>query len=668
MVTSFNQTFTRKTHDLDAFSTISLRLTAAKELGILQTSLFAFYQLGKRAGLWRLLTPVRDWVHYRGELNTRELIPVFAGEPATDETLPPTLFAHAEAILHGQATLFGAITIPLHFSPSSPLHHWTHHETPQINGQDIKFVWEPARFGWVFPLTYAYALTQDERYPAAFWKYFEQFCTANPPNLGPHWSSAQEVALRLIAFTHAYRAFTASRHSTPERRAHLGRAVAAHAARIPPTLLYARAQNNNHLLSEAAALYTAGLVLPDHPQAPRWRDLGWKWFHHGLQTQIEPDGTYSQHSTNYHRLMLQLALWVHTLAQKANQPFPALSLERLAAATRWLLAFCDPATGRVPNLGPNDGAYILPLTSLPFDDYRPVLQAASRAFLGEPAFAKGEWDELSNWLKVESSKLKPQPSTLNLQLPTLIHPALPSRAYLRAAHFHARPGHADQLHLDLWWRGLNVALDPGTYLYNADPPWDNSLTTAFVHNTVTINGLDQMTRAGRFLYLHRAQATILEHTPTRLTAEHDGYRKLGVIHRRTVEQTPTGWRITDTLMSRSPITDHQSPIAYRLHWLLPDWPWKLKDNILILESPFGPITLTITQLPHYSITKRQSPIPNLSLYRAGQTLLGFSPAHPTWGWYSPTYGVKEPALAFVGEGKLSGRMITEWVFPEEQES
>ena len=35
----------------------------------------------------------------------------------------------------------------------------------------------------------------------------------------------------------------------------------------------------------------------------------------------------------------------------------------------------------------------------------------------------------------------------------------------------------DQLHLDLWWRGLNIAQDAGTYLYNADPPWDNPLVT-----------------------------------------------------------------------------------------------------------------------------------------------------------------------------------------------
>jgi len=637
MVTSFNQFFTSSSSILDVFHTISLRLTAVRELGFTQTGLFFLYQLGKRAALWRILTPARDWGAYSGELKTEGVLPALDGEGvlATIRDQASSLLASAEEILSGRVTLFGALTVPLTLTVPGPLRHWTHHETAQINGQDIKLIWEPARFGWVFPLAYAYLLTHDERYPAAFWQHFEQFCTANPPNLGPHWASAQEVGLRLIALIYAHRAFAPSTYATPERITALGRAVAAHAARIPPTLIYARAQNNNHLLSEAAALYTAGLTLPSHPQAARWRTLGWKGFHHGLQTQIEPDGTYAQHSTNYHRLMLQLALWMHGLAQTANQPFPSLSRERLAAATRWLLALCDPETGRVPNLGPNDGAYLFPHPTLPFHDYRPVLEAASRAFLGE------QFSGVSDQYSVISQKLNTDHS----------------RAYLRTAHFTRRPGHADQLHLDLWWRGLNIALDPGTYLYNADPPWDNSLTIAFVHNTLTVNGLDQMTRTGRFLYVHRAQATILERTPTRLVAEHDGYRSLGVLHRRTVEETDSGWNVTDQLLKIERSRLQNTAYGIRLHWLLPDWAWKLNGNTLRVQSPHGWIGV--------KMVNAQWSMLNAQLFRAGETLVGATPAHPTWGWYSPTYGVKQPALAFVleGEGMLPVSLVSDWQFP-----
>lgn len=647
--------------NLAIYRRISMLAKAIRELGFAPTSLYAAYALGIRTGFWRMLTPQRDWTAYPGALKTDGLVPLPSREAwqAIGAAVPEAVAA-ADQIAAGRVTLFGALPAPLDLTVPGPLRHWTHELTGQFNGRDVKFTWEPARFGWVFPLARAFLLTGDQRYPAVFWQHFAQFCAANPPNTGPNWASAQEAGLRLIAFVCAHRAFAGSAHATPQRVAQLGRAVAAHAARIPPTLIYARAQHNNHLLSEAAALYTAGLALPAHPHARRWRALGWRWFHHGLQTQIEPDGTYTQHSANYHRLMLQLALWVHTLAAHARQPFPSPSLERLAAATRWLLALCDPETGRVPNLGPNDGAYILPLTGLPFHDHRPVLQAASRAFLNQPAFPPGAWDEMSLWFQTEERIFEPRSSRIDTRfsIPNILnHSKMKSRAYLRAAHFKHRPGHADQLHLDLWWRALNVALDPGTHLYNADPPWDNALATAFVHNTVTVNGRDQMTRAGRFLYLDWAQAAILECSPTRLVAEHDGYRNLGVIHRRMVETTDTGWKVRDELLQVENSGLRNTHYAIRLHWLLPDWKWEFEKNTLRLQSPLGRIELSMTNDP--------SPIASYSLSRAGETLLGAIPSHPTRGWYSPTYGVKIPALSLAveAEGQLPLAFVSEWQFP-----
>jgi len=68
--------------------------------------------------------------------------------------------------------------------------------------------------------------------------------------------------------------------------------------------------------------------------------------------------------------------------------------------------------------------------------------------------------------------------------------------------------------------GLNVAHDPGTYLYNAAPPWDNALAGSDVHNTVTVDGGDQMLRAGRFLYLDWAQAQVVQGEAAQPAKEH----------------------------------------------------------------------------------------------------------------------------------------------------
>jgi hypothetical protein len=199
--------------------------------------------------------------------------------------------------------------------------HWTAAE--RLAGvEDIKFIWEPARMGWAFVLGRAYLLSEDETYASGFWKHFETFLACNPPNQGANWASAQEVALRILAMTFAGQVFAQSEHSTAERLGGLRAAIAAHARRIPVTLPYARAQNNNHWITEAAGLYTAGVVLSDHPEAGRWKTLGWDEFNYALQHQINDEGEYVQHSTNYHRLMLQAALWVLAVARLCRRYLP----------------------------------------------------------------------------------------------------------------------------------------------------------------------------------------------------------------------------------------------------------------------------------------------------------------------------------------------------------
>lgn len=49
--------------------------------------------------------------------------------------------------------------------------------------------------------------------------------------------------------------------------------------------------------------------------------------------------------------------------------------------TFWLAALVDSESGDVPNLGANDGARSMPLTSTDYRDYRPSVILASTVFL-----------------------------------------------------------------------------------------------------------------------------------------------------------------------------------------------------------------------------------------------------------------------------------------------
>lgn len=251
-----------------------------------------------------------------------------------------------------------------------------------------------------------------------------------------------------------------------------------------------------------------------------------------------------------------------------------------------------------------------------------------------------------------------------------------SWAYVRAVRFNARPGHADQLHVDLWWRGLNLAQDPGTYFYNAPPPWDNALAGSVVHNTVTIDGQDQMYRAGRFLWLDWAQARVTSYGKAsdgsfeRLVAQHNGYRRLGVTHQRAVEWQAGNWLVTDDLLPADDRGGMLKVVTARLHWLLPDWPWQIsyeetgQGMVVEIKSPKGKIHLLLRGKTPSSGDAGLK----LQLVRAGEPVYGEGTVSPILGWYSPTYSMKIPALSLIAtmENRPPFGFVTRWQLPPEK--
>lgn len=661
---------------------LSLILKAFSELGPRQVGQYVLYQAGLRSGYYRWRTPPGEPEHPVTYPIHLEKLPVpekdslllKLSDPAQEEAS-----ALGDEIRSGQVRLFGGPPVPLRLDPQTPLKHWTAYGSRLLNSatgewEDIKWTWEPARFAWGILFGRAAYLTGNVSYAEAFWQGLRKFWSANPPNLGPNWSSAQEIALRLISVCLASRICDVVQPLSSEKRDFLSRLVASHAARLPLTLSYARAQNNNHLLSETAGLFTAGILLSEHPRADHWRALGWREFNHGLQSQIDTDGGYTQNSANYHRLMLQLGLWVNLLAISRGDSLPPASKKKLSAATRWLLDLVDPDTGSVPNLGPNDGAHLFPLAAGSQVDYRPVLQAASLAFLGKPAFPPGSWDEMAAWLApVEANPASiPEPTSPVSGLLVLRPPDKSTWAYLRAAHLSARPGHADQLHLDLWWRGNNIACDAGSYLYNAPPPWDNSLARTAVHNTLMVGGQEQMTHAGRFLWLDRAQAEVLEYNPHPqngqiwAVAQHDGYRKVGLIHRRKVCWDGAGWLVEDDILPQSTSSGSKA-VNVALHWLLPDWPWHFAQETpprLRLQAPDGWLSILVETMTGMEMEPGEG---QYQLARAGALVSGEGDVEPNRGWRALTYGDKEPALSlrYTLYGKLPLRLITRWELTEQ---
>ncbi len=509
-------------------------------------------------------------------------------------------------------------------------------------------IWEPSRFAFTYALVRAYWRTGNERYTEAFWKLVENWHSQNPPNQGPNWQCGQEASLRVLAWCFGLYGFLGAGPTTACRVALFGQLMLASGRRIAGNLSYALSQRNNHGISEGLGLWTLGTLFPEMRDAARWEALGRRALERTAARLIYDDGAFAQHSLNYHRLMLHDYLWALRLADVVNQPFSAALSQRVARAGAFLYQLQDEITGQVPCYGQNDGALVLPLNNCDARDFRPVVQAIHFLATRQRCFESGPWDEDLLWLWGPAAPAAPVDESRRTDwgAPDGGYVTLrDSEGFLftRAGKFRHRPSQADQLHVDLWWRGQNIALDPGTYSYNC-APWDTALSRTVSHNTVTVDDRDQMEQVGTFLWLPWITGRAVHSFPSQgglayWEGTHDGYRRLAapVSYRRGIVRLGGGWwLVLDRLVSRA---SHD----YRLHWLLADVPyvWQPDNRSLALESPAGRYHVQIGLWP-----------------AAGQASVVRAAARETRGWQAPYYQALLPAVSLALS--VAGQAVLFW--------
>lgn len=463
---------------------------------------------------------------------------------------------------------------------------------------DIKYVWEASRFPHVYYFVRAYVLTGDERYAEGFWNHVESWVRANPPELGPNWRCGQEIAIRSFAWIFGLYAFRGCRATTPRRVALLLKYLWYNAWHIERNHWYAlRCVRNNHSLSEAAGMFTIGTLFPFFKEAARWREKGFRHLVKEAMWQIYPDGSYMQHSMNYARLVVQLFTWCVRVGRVNCVDFPESLRGRLRRLLAFLASVQDAGTGRVPNYGSNDGALIFPLSSCDYLDYRPALNALNVVLDGERLYEPGPWDEEAAWFcgpdMVLVQGVINQPGCPDIGCPTstsssshvqgkrevvCISRAFPMGGYyvlrdvdtfgmIRCGKYQHRPSQADMFHLDVWYRGRNILVDPGSFSYNLPPKWSDYFVGTAAHNTVTVDGKNQMKKGSRFIWTNWVHGDTLRfeagHSQILFEGEHRGYAP--VVHRRLVILRNDVWVVVDDLFGDS--AEH----TYVLHWLVGDF-------------------------------------------------------------------------------------------------
>jgi hypothetical protein len=435
-----------------------------------------------------------------GPFFTRVTLDGLAAPPLSDWQTSAKLFSHKAYAVTIEPPDWLANPLTGQRVDSSKREWWQIPDFDQAVG-DIKLIWELSRMDWVLALA-QHARNGDEQSLSRMNNWLVDWCAHNRPYLGPNWKCGQEASIRVMHLAMAALILGQTKCTALG----LQELVKLHLQRIAPTLQYAMAQDNNHGTSEAAAMYIGGSWLSSLGviEGARWCRIGRRLLENRATRLIGANGTFSQYSLNYHRLMLDTFCMVEVW--RRHMELPAFSIcwqDRSRAAVLWLYHIINPHNGDGPNVGANDGARLLQLTHTSYRDFRPTVQLAMALFMNQRAYAEdGPWNDALCWLDVK------MPQRLALQPCSQVFDdggfAILRRGaamvMLRYPRFLFRPSQADALHVDLWLEDRNLLRDAGSYSYNTDSHWLNYFSGTASHNTVQFDDRDQMPRISRFLF------------------------------------------------------------------------------------------------------------------------------------------------------------------------
>lgn len=446
---------------------------------------------------------------------------------------------------------------------------------------DIKCVWEQSRFHWALMWAQNARTTGNVHYIDTLNNWIADWLVHNPGYIGPNWKCGQEASIRVM---HIY--FTArllGQHQ--DATLPLKDFIWLHLQRIAPTLMYALSQDNNHGTSEAAALFIGGCWLEklstDCPQAAKWGRTGRKWLEERVCRLIMDDGTFSQYSVNYHRVLLDTLCMVELFRRDIGlEKFSDEFYRRSRLATHWLHSVTQPS-GDASNIGANDGAQLLPLSNADYRDFRPSLQLASTLFFDAVAYGDGPWNLSLYWLGLAIPEARlAEPVSKDFSHGGLAFLKNETAAvYVRYPRFKFRPSQADLLHLDLWLGNKNILRDAGSYSYNCPPPWQEYFSSISAHNTIQFGSWEPMPKISRFLFGRWACGEVIEPL-----IEQDGKQvwqvrykdQCGAIHARRIELSQNMLSVVDDILI-------MIGSFATLRWHLFPSNWELQQNMLVSD-------------------------------------------------------------------------------------
>ena len=496
--------------------------------------------------------------------------------------------------------------------------HWSDIKDFDTEIGDIKNIWEASRFNWVGTLAYSYKISQNENYLITMNEWLKDWTKHNPPNTGPNWKCGQEASIRVINLLIAYEILGYNKPTND-----LIEILELHINRILPSTFYAKAQNNNHGVSEGIALFLGGYFLSKNTKLKKYNSVhgkGLSLLENRVTNLIMDDGTFAQYSTAYHRMVLDLLSIPEIFRERWSlSTFSEKYYTKVKLAVNWYSSMMDSISGDMPNIGGNDGTHLFNYNLAEYRDFRQTLSLVSAVY-NFPIQKKLQQSHILQKIFNKKNELidEKHDSSIEFAMGGFVKLARENgMSILRVPKFKFRPPHSDALHIDIWQNGKNWVRDSGTYSYALLPEDTTSFDGTIGHSTIQFNHKDQMPKISRFLYgkwldpSHTSFDNVLNKT----SASYIDVNKL--CHSRSIKEISNGWVIKDKVSG----VFKNGILQYILH---PE-DWNITENgisctevnILFQSDQEFSISIGKRYESKYYMNKTNVPILQLEFFKPG---------------------------------------------------
>ena len=360
---------------------------------------------------------------------------------------------------------------------------------------DKKVPWELSKCQHFIILGLAYKQTKDKKYFDEYKKQLLNWIQENPYEVGINWVTPMECAIRAINWIQAYQLF--KEEYTKELSLELSKQLYLHGKFIRNNMEWSPAKEN-HYLSDCIGLLFIGLFFKNIPATESWTHFAQKQLEKEILNQVSEDGVDYEASLNYHRLVTEIFLLSHILAEKNNLPFSESFKKRLENMHEFIMYYTSP-TGKVPAFGDTDNGRILHIWDEDINDHRDILSIAAVLFKRADFKANGKYHERMQLLinKEEYNKIEIQDQELTSKAFTNWYIIRDKNLFLMihcgdiGRNSFGGHGQNDQLSFIFSTKNKDYIIHPGTYCYTSDKKTRHLFRSTAYHNTILVNKQEQ---------------------------------------------------------------------------------------------------------------------------------------------------------------------------------